>query len=64
MKKKSLEDLTVVELRKQAERLGIEKTSRLKKIELIEAIEEKLVTSADQSAHQNHQHEHHHEIKE
>ena len=54
MEKKSLEDLTVVELRKQAESLGIEKTSRLKKIELIEAIEEKLETSADQSAHQNH----------
>ena len=39
MEKKSLEDSTVVELRKQAERLGIEKTSRLKKIELIDAIE-------------------------
>jgi len=39
LEKKSLEDSTVVELRKQAERLGIEKTSRLKKIELIDAIE-------------------------
>ena len=39
MERKSLEDSTVVELRKQAERLGIEKTSRLKKIELIDAIE-------------------------
>ncbi|WP_338078231.1 Rho termination factor N-terminal domain-containing protein [Acetobacterium wieringae] len=29
MEKKSLDDLTVVELRKQAESLGIEKTSRL-----------------------------------
>lgn len=56
MEKKSLEDLTVVELRKQAEHLGIEKISRLKKIELIEAIEEKLETSADQSAAQNQHH--------
>jgi len=39
--KKALEDSTVVELRKQAETLGIEKTSRLKKSELIEAIAEK-----------------------
>lgn len=47
MEKKSLEDSTVVELRKQAERLGIEKTSRLKKIELIEAIEEELNPESD-----------------
>ncbi|MBC3797437.1 transcription termination factor Rho [Acetobacterium tundrae] len=47
MEKKSLEDSTVVELRKQAEHLGIEKTSRLKKIELIEAIEEKLNPESD-----------------
>lgn len=39
MEKKSLEDSTVVELRKKAESLGIEKNSRMKKIELIEAIE-------------------------
>jgi len=39
--KKILEDSTVVELRKQAETLGIEKTSRLKKSELIEAIAQK-----------------------
>jgi len=64
LEKKSLEDLTVVELRKQAEHLGIEKTSRLKKIELIEAIEEKLESSADQADLQNHQHAHYHEIKE
>jgi len=64
LEKKSLEDLTVVELRKQAERLGIEKTSRLKKIELIEAIEEKLEPSTDQVAHQEHHQEHHHEKKE
>jgi len=47
LEKKSLEDSTVVELRKQAERLGIEKTSRLKKIELIEAIEEELNPESD-----------------
>ena len=41
MDKKILEDSTVVELRKQAETLGIEKTSRLKKSELIEAIAQK-----------------------
>ena len=39
MDKKSLENSTVVELRKKAETLGIEKISRLKKEELIEAIE-------------------------
>jgi transcription termination factor Rho len=39
LEKKSLEDSTVVELRKKAESLGIEKNSRMKKIELIEAIE-------------------------
>ena len=38
MDKKILKDSTVVELRKQAETIGIEKTSRLKKSELIEAI--------------------------
>lgn len=38
MEKTSLENSTVVELRKQADEMGIEKTSRLKKTELIESI--------------------------